>query len=70
METLMRQKSLFFFIIVLAICCFSLPAWATNSIDTDDPAAIVSPQEDGITNNDPATEQEIETETYYKYSGT
>lgn len=66
----MRQKSLFFFIIVLAICCFSLPAWATNSIDTDDPAAIVSPQEDGITDDDSTTEQEIEAESYYKYSST
>ena len=72
----MKKTWLLIVIAILAVALVGLslihilPAWATNSIDTDDPAAIVSPQEDGITDNDPATEQEIETETYYKYSGT
>ncbi len=66
----MRSKILFLLIVLAAICCVSLPAAATATTLTDDPAAVDATLTDEAADSAATSEQEIELETYYKYSNT
>lgn len=66
----MRSKIFFLFIVLVAICCVSLPSSATATTLTDDPAAVDTRLTDETADSAATSEQEIELETYYKYSNT